>query len=209
MSHRRSVRFHRWLRTAAAVLLLGAPSPLWAAYTMKIVPTYPKGSAGEKPPATLPTNTEISPCSSTTLVDSVIFTLTYDASNASTKKPDRDVYVIIHNAGGDPRFYSVQKKGPSVAPTMTPRTDVTALTAARATDIYLRIADNPGTAVTETLFGGFISLDGLPNGTWQLVGIVADSTEVDFDDPATWNAWDVATVMLAKPWGGKTASVCK
>ncbi len=197
----------RLLRIAVWALLLAWP-PLLAAYSMKIVPSFPKGSAGEKTPANLPANTKITPCTSASQVDAVTFTLTYDATGAS-KTVDRDVYLIVYNPENTQRFFTIQKKGANVGPGITPRLDVTELNNNRSTDIYLKIAANPGGAITEPLFGGYFPLDGLANGTWQLIGIVADSTKINFDDPSTWDAWDVATVLLGKPWAGKANASCK
>jgi hypothetical protein len=196
------------LLRAAVLLALLLWSPLLAAYSMKIVASFPKGSAGEKTPTTLPANTKITPCSSTSQVDAVTFTLTYDATGSS-KTVDRDVYVIVYNPESTQRYFTIQKKGANVGPTVTPRLNVTELNINRGVDMYLKIAANPGGAITEPLFGGYFPLDGLANGTWQLIGIVADSTRISFDDPSTWDAWDVATVMLGKPWAGESNSACK
>ena len=78
-----------------------------------------------------------------------------------------------------------------------------------AANVYLPAADNLGQgAQTETVLGGYINLEYISTGTWQLVAIIANSATVDFEDPATWAAWDTTTLMLGKPWAGKTKSEC-
>lgn len=179
-----------------------------ATYVMKVTPSMPKGSAGEKLLTTQPANTKLSPCNSA-LVDAVTFSLAYNAGSASDKL---DVYVFFFNPNGDgifsPRFYIVSKSALTTGGfALVPRSALTDLDA--MSDIYLPKEANPGVAITETLFGSFVSIDGVPAGTWQLVGIVADRTTVNFDDPSTWAAWDVATVILRKPWIGSNNSVCE
>lgn len=78
-----------------------------------------------------------------------------------------------------------------------------------AANIYLAAADNLGQgAQTDTLFGGYINLESIATGTWQLVAIIANATTVDFDDPSTWAAWDVMTLMVGKPWAGTSKTTC-
>lgn len=173
-------------------------------YAMKIVPTMPKGSSGEKPASTYPTNTKISLCNDAAKLDAVTFTLTYNAGTTA----DKDVYIILYNPEVASKYYSILKPKLTTTTLVNVRASLAALTAAKATDIYLPMASNPGGAQTETLLGNFIPLDGIPTGTWQLIGIVADSTTVDFDDITTWSAWDVATIILNKPWTGATVATC-
>jgi hypothetical protein len=37
---------------------------------------------------------------------------------------------------------------------------------------------------------------------------MADGAVVNFDDPATWDAWDVATFVPGKPWVGAANMIC-
>jgi hypothetical protein len=180
-------------------------------YSMKITPSMPKGSAGEKLAITQPTNTKLSPCDNNPpypTVDAVSFLLAYNAGS-STKL---DVYMFFYNLNGDgissPRYYVVSRSAISNGGlALVPRNTLADLNA--ITDIYLPKEANLGVAVSENLLGSFISVDGVPAGTWQLVGIVADRAGVDFDDPGTWAAWDVATVVLRKPWRGLKNTVCQ
>jgi hypothetical protein len=192
------------------IMVLAFPLSAGAAatYIMKVTPSMPKGSAGEKPLATQPVNTRFSPCNSA-LVDAVTFSLAYNAGSGSDLL---DVYMIFFNPNGDgffsPRFYVVSKSALTTGGfALVPRNSLTDLDA--QSDIYLPKEANPGVAITETLFGSFVSIDGVPAGTWQLVGIVADRSTIDFDDPGTWAAWDAATVILRKPWIGSANSVCQ
>jgi len=180
-------------------------------YSMKVTPTMPKGSAGEKLASTQPSSTKLSPCDNNPLyptVDAVTFTLAYNAGSSTRL----DVYMLFYNPNGDgissPRYYVVSRSAISSGGlALVPRNTLSDLVA--SVDIYLSREASLGVAVTETLLGSFVSVDGVPAGTWQLVGIVADRATVDFDDPGTWAAWDVATVILRKPWVGSANSVCQ
>jgi len=165
---------------------------------MKVAVSMPSGTAGASLASTEPTNTKLSPCVAGK-VDAVTFSLTYNADNPA----DKDVYVFLFNPnanGGSPQFYML-KKGSLTSP-MSVTARMTAADIVAASDMYLPVADNPGGTITETLLGGSILLIGAPTGTWQLVGIVADNTAIDFNDPTTWNAWDAGTVMIGLPWVG-------
>lgn len=199
------------LRFAVLGLALGAvgffPGVSLAAtttYSMKVVPSMPKSSAGEKPAATLPTNTKISPCNDAAKLDGVTFTATYNAGTPA----DKDVYFILYNPDSASKYYSILKPKMTTTTLVNVRADLAALTAAKLTDIYLAKASNPGVTQTETILGSFIPVDGVDTGTWQLIGIIADSAAIDFDDITTWTAWDVATVIFNKPWKGATVATC-
>ena len=180
-----------------------------ATYAMKVTPSMPKGSAGEKLATSQPTNTKLSPCSSSTQVDAVTFTLAYNAGSG----PDLlDVYMLFFNPGADgifdPHYYIVSKTALSTGGlALVPRYTLSEVNP--ATDMYLAKEANPGSSVTETLLSSFITVDGVPAGTWQLVGIMGDRATINFDNPSTWAAWDVATVMLRKPWPGSSNSYCQ
>jgi hypothetical protein len=201
----------RWLAYLLALMLAIAPLAGWAAatYTMKITPSMPKGSAGEKLLTTQPTSTKLSPCNSSALVDAVSFALAYNAGSGSDLL---DVYMFFFDPNADgvysPKYYVVSKasiSGGGLA--LVSRYTLEELTP--ATDMYMAKESNPGGAITESLLSSFISVDGVPSGTWQLIGIVADRATLDFDNPNTWLAWDVATVMLRKPWPGSSNTFCQ
>lgn len=198
-----------------ALSLIGAGAQ--AATSIKVAFTFPKNSAGEKIATSLPTSTKISPCNDTTKIDAATFTVTYDATNPKSTKTTPlaplDVYLFFYNpdtVDGTNKFYSVyQGKVVSIAP----YADADAVKHSTVTP-YLAGVDNYNTgSVTETLFGTAIRLDGLTSqsssglntGTWQLIGILADSS-FDFANPSTWVAWDVVTVMFGMPWSGNTLS---
>lgn len=201
-----------------------------AAYSIKVTATFPKGTAGEKPHASYATTTKTSPCdnysrttatstSTTTTTttalatfDAVKFDITFDATN-SKKEVDRDVYLFLFNPEGVmiPKFFIMKKNNLGSTFSILPRYDVSSLS--KTDDIYLPRAENLNTsgAVTTTLLGDSISLQAANSGIWQLVGIIADSTsaKLDFDDPRTWEAWDVATIILRKPWNGNAYRLCE
>ncbi|MBV5267031.1 MAG: hypothetical protein JZU67_00610, partial [Burkholderiaceae bacterium] len=74
---------------------------------------------------------------------------------------------------------------------------------------YLPKSINGGGSITETILN--VVLSGAENvaGTWQVIGIVADSATVNFDDPTTWAAWDTGTFMIKKPWFGDLNNNCQ
>ena len=206
------------------VLLAGAPTGASAAYTIKVTASFPKGSAGEKPDVRYPTTTKTSPCdnytsttatSATTtapVFDAVKFDITFDATNSS-KIVDRDVYLFLFNPEGVmlPKFFVMKKNNLGSTFSIQTRNDVSAIS--KIGDIYLPRAENLNTsgAVTTTLLGDSISLQAANSGIWQLVGIIADSISprLNFDDPRTWEAWDVATIILRKPWNGLANQICE
>lgn len=199
-----------WKKLCLVGLMAILPAAAWSAtaYTMKITATMPKGSAGEKPLATQPSNTKFSPCSAT-LVDAASFALAY---NAGSLADVMDVYMFFFNPNADgvtmPKYYAVSRTSISSGGlALVARNTLADLD--RTKDVYLAKEANPGAAVAESLLGSFVSVDGITAGTWQLVGIVADRTSVNFDSPGTWLAWDVATVVLGKPWMGTTNTVCQ
>lgn len=222
----------KFLTLFAAIFTLCATSTgTMAAYSMKITASFPKGSAGEKPDASYPTTTKTSPCdnftrtstSSTTTTatttttapptfDAVKFDITFDATN-SKKVVDRDVYLFLFNPEGVmlPKFFIMKKNNLGSTFSIVPRNNVSAIS--KNSDIYLPRAENLNTsgAVTTTLLGDSISLQAANSGIWQLVGIIADSTsaKLNFDDPRTWEAWDVATIILRKPWNGDFNQICE
>ncbi len=184
-------------------------SAVTTSYSMKVAVTMPKGSAGEMLGTTFPSNTKMTPCSDTSKVDSVTVTLTYNAG----KPADKDIYVFFFNPNADgissPKFYMIKKRTASIE--ITPRNNAGDID--KLNDIYLTRDKNTGDAITETILGGSVILDfsgsGIPSGTWQGMGIVADSAKIDFDDPATWTAWDVGTLIVRKPWPGSKNTVCE
>ncbi|MFA7242632.1 MAG: hypothetical protein WC091_21210 [Sulfuricellaceae bacterium] len=205
--------FKALLLLACCASLCSVPTSAVAAYTVKVAVAFPKGSAGEKPLAKYPTSTKISPCDNAALptFNAATFTVTYDATN-SKKVVDRDVYIILFNPEGMslPKFFLLKKNNLGSNFTFTTHNDAWEIS--KTDDIYLPRPENLSTvgAQTETLLGGSISVQAVNSGIWQLIGIIADSTnpKLDFDDPRTWDAWDVATLMLRKPWNGNSNRLC-
>ncbi len=213
------------LLLASSLVTLGLMADVEAATSIKVAVSFPANSAGAKIAKTLPTSTKISPCNDTAKLDAATFTATYDATNpASTTAvplPLLDLYLFFYNpdtVGGANKFYSVSKGLLGAGVAVTGYADAAAIQAAQAGATlipYLVGTNNFNTAsFTDTLFGSSIRFDaapggvgtGLNTGTWELIGILADST-VDLTDPATWVAWDVATVMFGMPWKGTAATV--
>lgn len=208
-----------WIRNSLIVLIgigiLLLPSLTKAAttaYSMKVVVTMPKGSEGEKPGTTMPSNTKISPCTpgATGKVNSVSLTITYNAGTPA----DKDIFIILFNPNYPTPFIAFGKQTfPGSLLVTTPYSDVAALTtAARAGTsecIYLTRSSNSGGSITETILNVVLTgADGVA-GTWQVIGIVADYATVDFDDPTTWSAWDTGTFIIKKPWLGAANNDCQ
>ena len=195
---------------SALLLASGQASAAAYAYKISVAASIPKGFAGEKPSAQQPSNTKFTPCSAAK-IDAVTFTVTYDAGKISTDK--KDVYLILYNPDVNSTlginqgpFFTVRKYPLGNNQVLTPYLTVTEMndktgTTAAKDDIYVKASENPGSgAIAEPVFGGSIILDGVTSGTWQMVGIIADNLTIDFNDPTTWAAWDVATIVVGKPW---------
>jgi len=174
------------------------------AESIKVAASFPKGSAGEKVAKSLPVTTKITPCEPLKH-DAATFTVTYDAKQGEKLL---DVYVLFYNPGGENQFYSLSKTNLASGVTVDAYPDVASLTA--GADPYVPAGLNFSSgSVTESLFGSFIIVDGLDTGTWQLIGILADpNNAIDFDNPGTWVAWDVQTVMFGMPWKGASFATC-
>lgn len=183
----------------------------YAAYAMKVAIAFPKGTAGDKPAAKFPTTTKISPCDSA-LFDALTFTATYDASNQK-KQIDRDVYFILHYPDGKlaPRFIVLKKLGLGSGFNFVGKNSLGELSPTGDTYIYRAENLSANGAITETLGSTVTSAQAAGAGIWQLIGIVADGTSstFSFDDPSSWDAWDVATIMLRKPWAGNIKTICE
>lgn len=203
------------VRRLLAFCLLALPPALHAAgykYVTTIATTMPTGSAGASLADGQPKSAKFSPCSSSTGLDQITLSLKYDAGKLTADK--RDLYLLFYRpeAAGDvfdPRFFPVVKRFPGASYLINARATVREMNAARTTDIYVPAANNLGGAITETILGGNIVLEGLQAGLWMAVSIIADSATVDFDDPGTWLAWDVAPFVLRKPWQGETNDTCQ
>jgi len=214
-----------WTRNSLIVLIgigiLLLPSLTKAAttaYSMKVVVTMPKGSEGEKPGTTMPSNTKISPCipGATGKVNSVSFTVTYNAGTV----PDKDVFILLFNPNlaGVQVFLAFGKQTFPIStliistygdvPTLTEAVNLAAISGTSEC-IYLPRSSNAGGSITETIMN--VVLTGAIDvaGTWQVIGIVADGKTVDFDKPDTWAAWDVGTFMVRKPWFGANYNDCQ
>lgn len=166
----------------------------------------PKNAAGGTLAATDPVSTKYSPCNDTLKPDVLQISVTYDAFGKS-KTTDRDVFLIFYNPENYPRYLLVSK--PTIAINnriFTSYTDIYALDSpvARQT-AYLPREFNTAGSGTEVLLGNTLGIDSVLAGTWQIIGVIADrkSDKFSFDDNATWDAWDVATVMFGRPWVGK------
>lgn len=197
-----------------AICMLAISSATHAAgykYVTTIAAAMPAGSAGAALTDGQPKGVKFSPCGSATGLDQITLSLKYDAGKLTADK--RDLYLLFYrpDASGnlfDPRFYPVVKRFPGGNYLINARATVRDMNAAKTTDIYVPAANNLGGAITETILGGNIVLEGLQAGIWMAVSIIADSTTVDFDDPSTWLAWDVAPFVVRKPWQGDANDSC-
>ncbi len=182
-------------------------SPGWAAdYAYKVSMTLvaPKGSAAEKLATNKPTTTKMTPCVDT-LPDQVNITITYDAGKTALER--RDLYVILNSPSGT--LHPIKKFALGASPIIRGPFKPSTLVGSVEDNIYLRSADNLGQgSQTETLFGGYVSVESVETGTWQVVSILANATTVDFEDPSTWSAWDVATLVVGRPWAGISKNTC-
>jgi hypothetical protein len=201
-----------WMFGLLSLAWLGAHMPAQAAYSMKVTATFPKGSSGEKPAARYATNTKTAPCDDPATFDAVTFTMTYEVSNTK-KQADRDVYLILSNPEGiaAPKFLVLKKRNLGSQFDSLARNDIRDIS--RTGDVYLPRAENLSAAgaFTETIISSAISLQGAASGIWTLTGIIGDgqSNLFNLDDPATWDAWDTATIMLRKPWVGNIKTACE
>jgi len=200
------------LLLASSLLALSLIADVQAAgsTSIKVAVSFPTGSAGASVSKLLPASTKISPCTDALKFDAATFTVTYNAADpASTTAaplPPLNTYVFFYNPdGGANKFYSVSKGILGGNVTVTAYASAALLTAGAVANPYLSGANNFGVSGTESLFGSYILIDGAITGTWQLIGILADPAVVDFENPATWTAWDVATVMFGMPWKGTGA----
>lgn len=176
-------------------------------YSMKVAVSMPTGTTGASLATTQPTNTKLSSCANTA-VDAVTITLTYNAGATNTLK---EVYVFFFNTNYNPnfgaanRFYAI-KKGSLATPVTFAAYNVLTSANSATNDIYLKASNNPGGSITDILLGSSLGLEGAPVGTWQVVGIVAANSTIDFDNPSTWSAWDVGTFIIKKPWSNGAAN---
>ena len=167
----------RGLATAVvATYFFGSPS--WAAdYAYKVTMTLvaPKGSAAEKLAPNKPTTTKMTPCVDT-LPDQVNITITYDAGKTALER--RDLYIILNAPSGT--LYPIKKYALGSSPVIRGPFKPSTLVGSVEDNIYVRAADNLGQgSQTETLFGGYVSVESVETGTWQVVSILASSTTVD------------------------------
>lgn len=203
----------RYVRPLGVAVLLGMPSMAWA-YSVKVEVTMPKNSAGEKLTANMPASTKLSPCRDATKVDAITIKVTYDANNAK-KVVDRDLYVILYNPENDPKYLLAINpvvfpgKGAFIAYGSMQDMDTF-----EVHDLlpYLPRERNFLGVNSFELFPGGVPIDNVLVGTWQFVAILADriSPRFSFDDPTSWDAWDVGTVMFGQPWVGKLpGKICR
>lgn len=206
----------KYLLLASSLLALSLIADVEAAGTtsIKVAVTFPTGSAGATVNKLLPSATKISACTDAAKIDALTFTVTYNAADpASTTAvplPPLNLYVFLYNPdGGANKYYSVKKAALGTSVTVTPYATVAALTAGAVANPYLAGTDNFAVSGVDSLFGSHIKIDGVLTGTWQLIGILANpASSPDFDNPATWAAWDVATVIFGMPWNSTGAAVC-
>lgn len=203
-------------------------------YSVTLGITTPKGSSAEiaSKDKTLPAGVDFSPCwakvaatvdaAGKTIpeklnLDQLAFTIKYDAGKTATDL--KNVYVIFSHpdtgltASAKPYLALVRDK--LTADTeFKPYATAADINIDRATATYAAATSNLGYAQTETILGGNIPLDALPpatglsSGLWLVTAIIGDGATIDFDDPATWSAWDSKPFMLRKPWKGTAANTC-
>lgn len=189
------MKFTSFLTFIAALLLSGAAMSATTTYAMKLTLAMPKGSAAEKLLSTQPVSTKLTPCTASKL-DAITITMEYNAGAYN----DKDVYIIFYNPESKSFFTVVRSSinnDATIGFRLNPYLYATGIS---PTDTYRSKVQNTGGALKETLFGETLIVDYVPTGTWLIVGIVADSATVNFVDSSTWEAWDVATVIIGTPW---------
>ena len=212
------------LACAVALLATAFAGNSYAAgynYSVTLGITTPKASAAELAGKnkTLPAGIDFSPCipaaaedvankvKAAPNLDQLAFTIKYDAGKETADL--QNVYVIFSHpdtgltAGAKPYLALVRDK----LTTDTQFKPYATAAGIQATDTYAAAASNLGYAQTEVILGGNIPLEGLSSGLWLVTAIIGDGA--NFDDPATWSAWDSKPFMLRKPWKGTTAASCE
>lgn len=195
------------LLLASSLLALSVATDVEAAASIKVAVSFPTGSSGATIVKSLPTSTKISPCTAAK-IDAATFTVTYDATRAAAGAVPAsvyDVYIIFYNPEGANKFYSVSKDTLSNGVKISAFTDAVALAAGPVAPYVIGTSNFATGSVTDTLFGSSILVESLTTGTWQIIGILGDSSVTAtlpfaFNDPATWIVWDAATVLLGSPW---------
>lgn len=194
----------------AAMALLGhsgaATAQVSYAYSVNLTVTAPKGSAAETAAKNrkLPAGMRFSPCDAAAL-DQFAFTIKYDAGKPATGSVPstvQNVYLVFHKDGA--YFPLVRQPLLGTSPYFAGYGDPSSIL---STDTYTAAADNLGGLQTEVVLGGNLTVQGLDSGVWNITAIIA-SPPVNFDDPATWSAWDTVPFMLRKPWKGTANAVC-
>ncbi len=182
------------------------------AYSVSLTIAAPTGSsaAAASKVKTLPASLKFSPCEASAL-DQFAFTVKYDAGKQGTATPTtpdtrQNVYLIFHKDGS--AYF------PLVRQSLTNITNAFFKSYASPlnilpTDTYTSASNNLGGVQTEVILGGNLTVQGLDSGIWLITAIVAPESTVNFDDPATWSAWDTTAFMLRKPWKGTTSSTCE
>ena len=180
-------------------------------YSVVLSVAAPKGSASETAlkDKTLPTATRFSPCTAAAGLDALAFTIKYDAGKPATTTPVaastlKDVYLVFHKDGN--YFPLVRQPLTQTGAYFKVYTNPASILGG---DAYTLQANNLGGLQTEVLLGGNLSMQGLDSGVWLVSAIIADAGAVNFDDPATWAAWDTLAFVLRKPWKGATETSCE
>ncbi len=133
--------------------------------------------------------------------------LVTNEKDSTTNLYKYDLYFFIIDPSGT--FYTIHRTKNTVVNGVTVRAiaDAASLVPASITtndieDGYLTSAQFIEDKIDESIFSGPIRVDGysLPQGMWRVVSLLADRTTVDFEDPATWAAWDATSFVLGTPW---------
>lgn len=195
---------------AAASLASAQTTPAYK-YSVVLTAAAPKGSASEAAlkDKTLPTAARFSPCTAGAGLDALAFTIKYDAGKPATTTPAaastlKDVYLVFHKDGA---YFPLVRQ--PLTQTGAFFKSYNSIASILPTDAYTLQANNVGGLQTEVVLGGNLSVEGLDSGVWHISAIIADATTVNFDDPATWAAWDTLAFVLRKPWRGAVQTTCE
>ncbi|GAB1386176.1 hypothetical protein MASR1M59_13240 [Melaminivora sp.] len=171
-------------------------------YAATVSVAVPKNSAADaaSKDKTLPTSIKFSPCNAGR--DQLLFTVKYDAGKDSASL--QNTYLIFHR---DNSFFPLVRQGLNnvIAPIFKSYTSPADIP---GSDSYTAAENNLGGLKTDIVLGGELPLEGMASGIWMVTAIIAPAASVNFDDPATWSAWDTTTFMLGKPWIGWHHSTC-
>lgn len=211
------------------IVLLLFSHPVWAAASVKVEVSAPKGSAAAAFSSKLMSDIIYTPCLSSTDTDKIIslggelinnhfdqLTITLTVTNEQDDNKDYlyDLYFMLVNlsASGsindnliNSQIYLFERKQDG-SDKLDP-VSVHLFSTAEAVDVsasekkYLPKEQFISTSYKEEIFGNSIYFDSfsLSQGTWMALSILGNSATFKFGDPKTWAKWDADVFILGSP----------